>query len=144
MSAKPVFWSQPFRYLRWASHEKPVLFWSFLVGSMGPISVLVVPPIRHRFGDPNRPKVPMTYPSMYISAIISTVCGFRGSIISSRSNLARWSLSRIGSVDCLLCGMMLSLRSQIYVSSFKWENACFVLRKPRTETLGEGRGICLK
>ena len=59
----PQFFQTPFRFLRWASHEKPAIFYSFILGSMGPVCVFTVPPIRHRLGDPDRPPIPMTYPS---------------------------------------------------------------------------------
>lgn len=62
--SSPRFWSQPIRYLRWASHEKPAIFYSILVGLAGPATIVVVPPFRRLIGDePNRPKVPQTYPS---------------------------------------------------------------------------------
>ena len=59
----PHFWSTPFRYMRWASHEKPAIFYSVIIGSLGPVSVAVVPPIRKRLGDYDAPMVPLTYPS---------------------------------------------------------------------------------
>jgi hypothetical protein len=63
MSTSPMFWRQPFRYLRWASHEKPALFWSVAIGLVGPVMMAVVPPVRHRYGDGPRPPIPLTYPS---------------------------------------------------------------------------------
>ena len=65
-STIPRFFSQPFRYLRWASIEKPAIFYSIVIGSLGPVVILVVPPIRHRFGDPQRPQIPLTYPSTFV------------------------------------------------------------------------------
>ncbi|KAI9828280.1 MAG: hypothetical protein M1819_006618 [Sarea resinae] len=62
MSATPRFWSQPFRYIRWASHEKPAIFYSLCIGSLGPVFVAVVPPIRRQFGDLPRERIPLTYP----------------------------------------------------------------------------------
>jgi hypothetical protein len=64
--SKPYFWAQPIKYLRWSSHEKPALFWSCIIGVIGPISMVVVPPIREYYGDKRRPRIPMTYPSMCI------------------------------------------------------------------------------
>ncbi|GME34654.1 NADH-ubiquinone oxidoreductase [Neofusicoccum parvum] len=59
----PRFWSQPFRYMRWASHEKPAIFYSILVGLAGPATIVVVPPIRRLLGDQvGRPAIPLTYP----------------------------------------------------------------------------------
>jgi hypothetical protein len=62
---KPYFWAQPIKYLRWSSHEKPALFWSCIIGVIGPISMVVVPPIREYYGDKRRPLIPLTYPSTY-------------------------------------------------------------------------------
>ncbi|KAE9365345.1 hypothetical protein N431DRAFT_488533 [Stipitochalara longipes BDJ] len=62
MSAYPRFFSQPFRYLRWAAIEKPAIFYSIVVGSVGPVLVVTVPAIRTRLGDPKRPEIPLTYP----------------------------------------------------------------------------------
>jgi hypothetical protein len=63
MSAYPRFFSQPFRYLRWAAIEKPAIFYSIVIGSLGPVAIFAVPPIRTRLGDPKRPEIPLTYPS---------------------------------------------------------------------------------
>ncbi|QDS69589.1 hypothetical protein FKW77_008411 [Venturia effusa] len=60
--SKPYFWAQPIKYLRWSSHEKPALFWSCIIGAIGPISMVVVPPIREYYGDKRRPRIPLTYP----------------------------------------------------------------------------------
>lgn len=61
----PYFWRQPLQYLRWASHEKPAIFYSIVIGSLGPLTVFVVPPIRHRLGDGPRETIPLTYPGMF-------------------------------------------------------------------------------
>ena len=61
--ATPRFFQQPFRYMRWASHVKPAIFYSIIIGSVGPVLVVVVPPIRRRFGDVQREAIPLTYPS---------------------------------------------------------------------------------
>ncbi|KZF23053.1 hypothetical protein L228DRAFT_268416 [Xylona heveae TC161] len=58
----PRFWSQPFRYMRWASHEKPAIFYSIVVGSLGPVLMVVVPPVRRALGDGPRERIPLTYP----------------------------------------------------------------------------------
>lgn len=60
----PYFWRQPLQYLRWASHEKPAIFYSIAIGTLGPLTLFVVPPIRHRFGDGPRETIPLTYPGM--------------------------------------------------------------------------------
>ncbi|KAK0513118.1 hypothetical protein JMJ35_004104 [Cladonia borealis] len=58
----PQFFQQPLRYLRWASHEKPAIFYSFVVGLCGPASFFVAPPIRRFFNDGPREMIPLTYP----------------------------------------------------------------------------------
>ncbi|KAK3167367.1 hypothetical protein OEA41_010494 [Lepraria neglecta] len=58
----PQFFQQPLRYLRWASHEKPAIFYSFVIGAGGPLSFVVAPPIRRFFNDGPREKIPLTYP----------------------------------------------------------------------------------
>ncbi|KAL1958680.1 hypothetical protein VTO42DRAFT_4023 [Malbranchea cinnamomea] len=60
--SKPFFWSQPFRYMRWAAHERPAIFYSVLLGSLGPVFLVTLPPIRRYFGDETPPPIPMTYP----------------------------------------------------------------------------------
>ncbi|KUJ09780.1 uncharacterized protein LY89DRAFT_657283 [Mollisia scopiformis] len=62
MSALPRFWSQPLRYFRWAAIEKPAIFYSLIIGTMGPVTIVVVPPIRKWLGDGPRPEIPLTYP----------------------------------------------------------------------------------
>lgn len=40
------FWSTPLTYLHWAARRKPAIFWSFIVGGMGPITVVRGAPLR--------------------------------------------------------------------------------------------------
>lgn len=68
----PRFWAGPMRYMRWASREKPAYFWSVVIGTFGPVSMVVVPPIRRAFGDFDAPPIPLTYPSMCHSDAAST------------------------------------------------------------------------
>ena len=66
MSGVPQrFWGQPIRYLRWASHEKPAIFWSCVLGLMAPASFVVIPPLRRWAGDVDPPRIPLTYPGTY-------------------------------------------------------------------------------
>ncbi|ELR01791.1 hypothetical protein GMDG_00891 [Pseudogymnoascus destructans 20631-21] len=58
----PRFFSQPLKYLHWAAIQKPAIFYSIIVGGIGPVLVLTVPKIRHRLGDGPRPP-----DSLYIS-----------------------------------------------------------------------------
>ncbi|KAJ5134591.1 NADH-ubiquinone oxidoreductase 9.5 kDa subunit [Penicillium atrosanguineum] len=59
----PQFWSTPLRYLRWASHEKPAIFWSIAIGAAGPVALVGLPPIRRALGDVDPEPIPMSYPS---------------------------------------------------------------------------------
>lgn len=63
--ATPRFWAGPLRYWRWAARERPGMFWACVLGGLGPATLVVVPPIRHRLGDPDAPPIPLTYPSMF-------------------------------------------------------------------------------
>ncbi|CAG8948762.1 hypothetical protein HYFRA_00001884 [Hymenoscyphus fraxineus] len=62
MSARPQFFSQPLRYIRWAHVAKPAIFYSLVIGSLGPVVMIAAPPLRLRFGDGPRPQIPKTYP----------------------------------------------------------------------------------
>lgn len=62
----PQFFRQPFRYMHWAAVEKPAIFFSIVIAAMGPVTLVVVPPIRHYFGDKDPAVIPLTYPSMFI------------------------------------------------------------------------------
>lgn len=57
-----TFWSNPFRYLKWAFHEKPAIAYSVLIGSMGPAFLLAAPTLRRWAGDETPAKIPLTYP----------------------------------------------------------------------------------
>jgi len=58
----PRFWAGPLRYCRWAARERPAYFWSVFIGALGPVTLVVVPPIRKALGDEDAPTIPMTYP----------------------------------------------------------------------------------
>ncbi|KDN40509.1 hypothetical protein K437DRAFT_227319 [Tilletiaria anomala UBC 951] len=51
-----------YRYLQRTAHEKPVIFFSLLIGSLGPIAVVTVPPIRKRYGWKQSERIPTSYP----------------------------------------------------------------------------------
>ncbi|KAG7089594.1 hypothetical protein E1B28_011261 [Marasmius oreades] len=44
------------------AHEKPAIFYSCVVGAIGPVLVAVVPPIRESFGYLPAEMPPTTYP----------------------------------------------------------------------------------
>lgn len=66
--SKPHLWTNPLRYLRWASHEKPAIFYSLIIGTSGPVLLTVLPPIRRFFGDVDPQPIPLTYPSKYFTS----------------------------------------------------------------------------
>lgn len=63
----PRFWAQPLHYLRWSARERPAYFWSIVIGTLGPIQIFTIPPIRRYFGDLDAPNVPVTYPGTLVS-----------------------------------------------------------------------------
>jgi len=67
--AAPHFWVQPLRYLRWSARERPAYFYSCVIAAAGPVMLFTVPPLRRRFGDPDAPVIPMTYPGMFSPGI---------------------------------------------------------------------------
>jgi hypothetical protein len=64
-SLSPRFFSTPVRYLRWTARERPAIFWSMAIGTLGPVMMAVVPPIRTALGDGPRPLIPLTYPGTF-------------------------------------------------------------------------------
>lgn len=62
----PRFWASPLRYCRWAARERPSFFWSVVIGACGPVSLVVIPPIRRAIGAETPKPIPMTYPSMLL------------------------------------------------------------------------------
>ena len=55
--------SDPFQQRQ--AHEQPVIFYSVVLGIIGPVMVLVVPPIRKSMGYKPSERPPTTYPRMY-------------------------------------------------------------------------------
>lgn len=51
------------RYLKWASYEKPAIFYSVVIGALGPVVLVAAPPLRRISGDVNPARIPLTYPS---------------------------------------------------------------------------------
>ncbi|EIW52929.1 uncharacterized protein TRAVEDRAFT_135003 [Trametes versicolor FP-101664 SS1] len=53
---------QTYRYLQRQAHEQPVIFYSLVIGLIGPVMLVTVPPIRktlgYRYSDP----IPTSYP----------------------------------------------------------------------------------
>ncbi|GJJ14124.1 hypothetical protein Clacol_008381 [Clathrus columnatus] len=44
------------------SHEQPVFFYSLVIGALGPVSLLVVPPLRAKLGYKSSEPIPLSYP----------------------------------------------------------------------------------
>ncbi|TFK75252.1 hypothetical protein BDN72DRAFT_955250 [Pluteus cervinus] len=51
-----------YRYLQRQAHESPVIFYSCVLGAIGPVLVAAVPPIREKFGYQPGEMVPTSYP----------------------------------------------------------------------------------
>ncbi|KAF8349109.1 hypothetical protein F5887DRAFT_949332 [Amanita rubescens] len=51
-----------YRYLQRQAHENPVIFYSVIIGTIGPVLVVTVPPIRERWGYRPAEMVPTSYP----------------------------------------------------------------------------------
>ncbi|TEB33355.1 hypothetical protein FA13DRAFT_1754051 [Coprinellus micaceus] len=51
-----------YRYLQRQAHENPVIFYSCVIGGIGPFIAFGVPPVRERFGYVPPPPLPMGYP----------------------------------------------------------------------------------
>lgn len=62
----PLFWSTPLRYIRWAAHEKPAIFFSLVIGASGPLFLVGLPPIRRALGDVDPEPIPFSYPGKKI------------------------------------------------------------------------------
>ncbi|KAK4624714.1 NADH-ubiquinone oxidoreductase [Fulvia fulva] len=60
--APVTFWQAPRQYMQWAMRAKPAIVWSIALGSLGPVVMVVVPPIRTYFGDGPRQQIPLSYP----------------------------------------------------------------------------------
>ncbi|KAF8752872.1 Nuclear/nucleolar GTPase 2 [Rhizoctonia solani] len=59
---KMSFVTNTFRYLRHQAHENPTIVWSIAIGAAGPLAVVVVPPVRRRFGWVPDERIPTSYP----------------------------------------------------------------------------------
>ncbi|PCH34627.1 hypothetical protein WOLCODRAFT_78972 [Wolfiporia cocos MD-104 SS10] len=53
---------QTYRYLQRQAHESPVIFFSCVLGGIGPVLVAVVPSIRWRLGYRPAEPIPISYP----------------------------------------------------------------------------------
>lgn len=51
------------------AHENPVLFYSVVIGCIGPVMAVTVPPIRERMGYKKAPEIPQTYPCAFMSRL---------------------------------------------------------------------------
>lgn len=53
---------------RWA-HEQPVYFYSCVIGAIGPLMAITVPPIRRRMGYKEPQSIPVSYPRAYYFSV---------------------------------------------------------------------------
>lgn len=65
--------------MRWASYEKPAIFYSIVLGSLGPVALFTLPPIRRYFGDVDPAEIPFSYPGtlpapLYLASFIADLC----------------------------------------------------------------------
>ncbi|KAF8972132.1 hypothetical protein BDZ97DRAFT_1650183 [Flammula alnicola] len=51
-----------YRTLQRQAHENPVIFYSVIIGAIGPVMALTVPPIRESLGYKPAEMIPTTYP----------------------------------------------------------------------------------
>merc|ERR1712032_713828 len=61
---RPVFrpFANTYRFLQRSAHESPVVFFSLLIGAVGPIAVVTIPPIRKHYGWKPAERIPTSYP----------------------------------------------------------------------------------
>lgn len=58
----PKFFSQPFRFLRYASHEHPHIVLAFVLGISGPLAAATLYGTREKFLFKDAPLIPSSYP----------------------------------------------------------------------------------
>ncbi|KAI0031014.1 hypothetical protein K488DRAFT_52972 [Vararia minispora EC-137] len=61
-SAVRSSFQRTYRFCQRAAHEKPAIFYSLVIGAIGPVMVLTIPPIRKKLGYVPPPPPPVTYP----------------------------------------------------------------------------------
>ncbi|KDR76193.1 hypothetical protein GALMADRAFT_68001 [Galerina marginata CBS 339.88] len=62
MSSITAPFLRTYRYLQRQAHESPVIFYSVVIGAIGPLMALTVPPIRQSMGYKPAEMIPATYP----------------------------------------------------------------------------------
>ncbi|KAH9850408.1 hypothetical protein C2E23DRAFT_834969 [Lenzites betulinus] len=53
---------QTYRYLQRQAHEQPTIFYAVVIGLIGPVMLVTVPPIRKSLGYKNPEIIPTSYP----------------------------------------------------------------------------------
>ncbi|KAI0667472.1 hypothetical protein C8Q78DRAFT_381843 [Trametes maxima] len=53
---------QTYRYLQRQAHEQPVIFYSVVIGLIGPVLLVTVPPVRKSLGYKTSEPIPTSYP----------------------------------------------------------------------------------
>ncbi|KAL9714105.1 n19m, NADH-ubiquinone oxidoreductase 9.5 kDa subunit [Leucoagaricus gongylophorus] len=56
---------QTYRYLQRQAHESPVIFYSVILGTIGPVMAITIPPIREHFGYRPAEMIPTSYPRVF-------------------------------------------------------------------------------
>ncbi|KAJ7035077.1 hypothetical protein C8F04DRAFT_1100019 [Mycena alexandri] len=51
-----------YRLLQRQAHEFPVLFYSCVIGAIGPVLLVTVPPVKERLGYKAAEPIPLSYP----------------------------------------------------------------------------------
>ncbi|KIM39873.1 hypothetical protein M413DRAFT_29040 [Hebeloma cylindrosporum] len=62
MSSIVAPFQRTYRYLQRQAHENPVIFYSVIIGSIGPVLAITIPPIRERYGYRPAEMIPTSYP----------------------------------------------------------------------------------
>ncbi|KJA26278.1 hypothetical protein HYPSUDRAFT_133079 [Hypholoma sublateritium FD-334 SS-4] len=62
MSALTGPFSRTYRYLQRQAHENPVIFYSVVIGTIGPLMTVTILPLRERLGYRQSEMIPQTYP----------------------------------------------------------------------------------
>ena len=58
------------------AHESPVIFYSCVLGAIGPVLVIAVPPVRSYFGYKPAERIPTSFPREPVCLLCPCVCLF--------------------------------------------------------------------
>ncbi|PRT55020.1 hypothetical protein B9G98_02640 [Wickerhamiella sorbophila] len=60
--SSPRFWSQPVKYLRYASYDRPHVVLAFILGVGGPLAAVTLYNTREKYLYKDAPLIPLSYP----------------------------------------------------------------------------------